>query len=175
MSVIFAFVLFFTTGINIQIQIIESFIERALGSDLVFENYGRKVFDAQAVNQYLSGKEGIEWAWLSERLDRDGVHMFFISPVSGEHITPEFQVLSPNYLNATLYEYYYPDEYMPESSSYLRLPNSVPNGFNSIYTGPNWSESVGHFDPNDTIYEKDPNEINIEKFDPKHKPYSPFM
>ena len=38
-SLIFAFVLFFTAGIKSEIQIVESFIERALGSDLVMENY----------------------------------------------------------------------------------------------------------------------------------------
>ena len=38
-ALIFAFVLFFTSGIKIEIEIIESFIKRALGSDLVMENY----------------------------------------------------------------------------------------------------------------------------------------
>lgn len=38
-SIIFAFVLFFTAGIKIEMQIIQSFIERALGSNIVFENY----------------------------------------------------------------------------------------------------------------------------------------
>lgn len=35
-SIIFAFVLFFTAGIKIEMQIVQSFIERALGSNLVF-------------------------------------------------------------------------------------------------------------------------------------------
>lgn len=34
-AIIFAFVLFFTAGIKIEIQIVQSFIERALGSNLV--------------------------------------------------------------------------------------------------------------------------------------------
>lgn len=52
-SIIFAFVLFFTSGIKIEMQIIQSFIERALGSNLVFENYEKKTFDTQKINDFL--------------------------------------------------------------------------------------------------------------------------
>lgn len=40
---------------------------------------------------------------------------------------------------------------MPDSDDYWKLPNSILDGFNSIYTGENGQQSVGHYDPKDTI------------------------
>jgi uncharacterized protein with PQ loop repeat len=44
-AVTFAFLLFFSTGINIEIMIVQSFIERQLGAELVLQNYEKKSFD----------------------------------------------------------------------------------------------------------------------------------
>ena len=65
-SLIFAFVLFFTAGIAIEIQIVESFINRALGANLVFENYEDKTFNSSLISSYLDQQPDIKYSWLSK-------------------------------------------------------------------------------------------------------------
>lgn len=40
---------------------------------------------------------------------------------------------------------------MPDYSNYWKLPNSIHDGFNSIYDGDYGAESVGKFNPDDSI------------------------
>lgn len=53
LALIFAFVLFFTSGIYMEIKLIQSFINRGLGSDLVLENYDDG-FNTTKINAYLN-------------------------------------------------------------------------------------------------------------------------
>lgn len=69
-------------------QIIQSFIERALGSNLVFENYEKKTFDTQKINDFLDENEELEYSWLSKGLSRDNVSITLISHISGSNIEP---------------------------------------------------------------------------------------
>lgn len=41
-----------------------------------------------------------------------------ISHISNSKLTPEFQVLSPSYLNASFFQYYYPEFYMTDYTGY---------------------------------------------------------
>lgn len=82
-SLIFAFVLFFTAGINIEIKIIESFIKRALGANLVFENYEDKTFNTSLINDYLSEQDDVRYSWLSRDLSRKDFSISLISHISG--------------------------------------------------------------------------------------------
>lgn len=82
-----------------------------------------------------------------------------MSHISKQKITPEIQVLSPSYLNSTFFEYYFPEKYLSDSSSYSKLPNSILDGFNSIYTD---QGSVGRYNASDTITEVDPFKILVE-------------
>lgn len=86
-SIIFAFVLFFTAGIKIEMQIVQSFIERALGSNLVFENYEKNTFNTTNIDKYLSEKEGIEYSWLSRNLNRDNITISLVSHITSNRIT----------------------------------------------------------------------------------------
>jgi hypothetical protein len=80
--------------------------------------------------------------------------------VSSKPVTAIFKVVSSNYLETTFYDYYYPEKYMSTGlADYQVLPNGVINGFNSIYTRS--GDSVGRYDPSDTITDYDPNHINI--------------
>ena len=72
-ALIFAFVLFFTSGIKVEIEIIESFIKRALGSDLVMENYEKNTFNTLAVSSYLNTIPSLQYCWLSRNLNRDNI------------------------------------------------------------------------------------------------------
>ncbi len=132
-------------------QIVQSFIERALGSNLVFENYEKNTFNSTNIDNLQAGKEGIEYSWLTRNLNRDNFSICLVSHITGSRITPEIQVLTPGYLNSTFFQYYYPESYLPDSDDYWKLPNSILDGFNSIYTGENGQQSVGHYDPKDTI------------------------
>lgn len=48
-------------------------------------------------------------------------------------------------------------------SQYRTLPNGVKNGFDGLYKydGNFNNQSLGKYDPNDTMIDFDPNEINI--------------
>jgi hypothetical protein len=86
------------------------------------------------------------------------VDLEFEGIVSNLPVTAVFKVVSSNYLDTTFYEYYYPEKYIP-NNNYEVLPNGISNGFRSIYS-PN-GESIGNYDPGDTIREYDPHKINI--------------
>lgn len=49
-------------------------------------------------------------------------------------IKASFRTFSPNYLNASYYNYYVPYSYL-EGFNYEQLPNGISNGFNTIYAG----------------------------------------
>lgn len=76
----------------------------------------------------------------------------------------QWKVMTPNYLDSSYYEYYYPQNYMAENiSSYRVLPNGVVNGFDALYRydGAFNNESIGKYDPQDTMTEFDPHRINV--------------
>ena len=81
-AVTFAFLLFFSSGINIEIMIIESFIQRDLGASLVVENYEKKSFNVAEVEKYLDSLNGdikdessqaVKYAWISSDINSNGV------------------------------------------------------------------------------------------------------
>lgn len=79
-------------------------------------------------------------------------------------ISCQWKVMTPNYLESSFYEYYYPQSYIDENiSQYRTLPNGVKNGFDALYKydGNFNNQSLGKYDPNDTMIDFDPNEINI--------------
>lgn len=72
--------------------------------------------------------------------------------------------MSPNYLDSSFYEYYYPQSYIEENvSSYRTLPNGVKNGFDSLYKNDGMynNQSIGKYDGNNTMIDFDPNDINV--------------
>jgi|JI6StandDraft_1071083.scaffolds.fasta_scaffold40169_1 hypothetical protein len=148
LALIFAFVLFFTSGVNMEIKLIKSFINRGLGSDLVLQNYDEG-FNVSKINAYLAQHNStVSYAWLSSGLSRKDLQFRFIdNRRSDKKVGCDFKVFSPGYMDATYYEYYVPDAYLA-GWDYSQLPNGLNNGFDTIYNG---SNSVGHYDPNNTI------------------------
>lgn len=71
--------------------------------------------------------------------------------------------MSPNYLDSSFYEYYYPQSYIEENVSYRTLPNGVKNGFDSLYKNDGMynNQSIGKYDGNNTMIDFDPNNINV--------------
>lgn len=128
------------------------------------ENYEKNTFNTSSVNAYLDTKPDLEYSWLSRNLNRKNIEFSFISHVYGDDVWGDFKVLTPKYLNSTFYQYYFPEEYLTDSGGYWQLPNGLPDGFNSIYTGVGGSESVGKFNPNDTLTQPDPHHVNIDMF-----------
>lgn len=113
LALIFAFVLFFTSGINMEIKLIQSFINRGLGSDLVLENYDEG-FNVSRINSYLEQhSDKVQYAWLSGGLSRKNVRLEFIdNRRADKSISCDFKVFSPSFMNASYYEYYVPDAYL---------------------------------------------------------------
>lgn len=157
LALIFAFVLFFTSGINMEIKLIKSFINRGLGSDLVLENYDEG-FNLTKINSYLDEhSDTVSHAWLSRGLEaKDLRFKFRDNRRSDKSVGCTFVVFSPGFMNASYYEYYVPDYYLP-GWEYSQLPNGVDNGFDTVYNG---TESVGRFNPNDTYVQLDPKNVS---------------
>jgi hypothetical protein len=89
-------------------MIIQSFIERQLGAELVLENYEKNTFDRESIEDYLDRTGGLKYSWLSNDLDNRKVELQFEGIIKSQPVTSIFKVISSNYLNTTFYEYYYP-------------------------------------------------------------------
>jgi hypothetical protein len=76
-SLIFAFLLFFTAGIKIELRIVESFSERQVGADLMVLNYEKQTLNRTKIEEYLDTVKGIKYVWLSQNLERDDIKIGF--------------------------------------------------------------------------------------------------
>lgn len=78
--------------------------------------------------------------------------------------TCAFRAVTPDFLHVAFYQYYYPELYYEPTLSELEiLPNGVRNGYTTLYRydGEGNSQSIGKYDPSDTILEYDPHRINV--------------
>lgn len=64
-SLIFAFLLFFTAGINIELKIVQSYSERQIGADLRVINFQKQTLNRPAIEEYLNQFKGIKYVWFS--------------------------------------------------------------------------------------------------------------
>lgn len=105
--------------------------------------------------------KGLKYSWFSNDLDNKKMAITFQGIVSDKPVKALFKIVTSNYLDTTYYQYYYPESYIEsDKSGYQQLPNSIYNGFSSIYNK-DTGKSIGRFDPLDTITEFDHNSINL--------------
>ncbi len=107
----------------------------------------------------------VKYSWISSDINSDDVKLELINQMDPvRKIFCQWKVMTPNYLDSAFYEYYYPQNYMTQNvSDYRVLPNGVVNGFDSLYKYDSKfnNESIGRYDPSDTMDDFDPYEINI--------------
>lgn len=128
------------------------------------ENYEAKTLNRTQIETYLNSIQGANYAWFSENLNRKDLLIVFETITNKKTVSSRFQIVAHNYLNVAYYEYYYPERYEQDSLGDLQvLPNSVLNGFSSLYSpeGPDPSRSRGRYDPSDTQTDYDPHGLNL--------------
>lgn len=156
-ALIFAFVLFFASGIKMEVRLIQSFIMRALGADLVLKNNEIR-FNVSKIEDFLNQHSNkVEYAWISSGVVYGDLDIRFVdSRNPDDDYSFDMRVTSPNFLSTTYYDYYVPESYW-NNYTYSPLPNGVLNGFDSIYDG---NVSRAGYDPNDTFKSIDPYNIS---------------
>lgn len=103
-ALIFAFVLFFASGIKMEIRLIQSFLKRGLGSDLVLKN-NEVGFNVSKIEEYLNEhRESVEYTWMSRGLVYGDLDIRFIdSRNPDDDFSFDLRTLSPNFMSTAYY------------------------------------------------------------------------